>query len=162
MNQYKLVNHPDDLFPWCIREIPRDERLLAQTLALTHQIGPFLVNITAALIIILAITRSKMHVHRKKTHNTLIDQTRKRIDLLLGPIACFLAQLPEIVFLFLNSCNYEANTWFSKLTLLSYYVSFTPQMIIFFLYVIPSGQYYTTFLKDTSLGVYLSNVIRSS
>jgi hypothetical protein len=162
INQYKLVNHPDYSFPWCIREIPSNQQLLTQCLALIHQAVPFLVNIIAALTIILAITRSKMHVHRKTKHNALIDQTRKRIDLLLGPIACFLAQLPEIVILFLNVCDYDGSAWFSQITLFCYYISFVPQMSIFFLYVTPSRQYHDIFLKDTSLGKHLSSMIHSS
>ncbi|CAF1375347.1 unnamed protein product [Adineta steineri] len=36
------VNHPDYLFPWCVREIPPNEQVLTQVLALTHQALPFL------------------------------------------------------------------------------------------------------------------------
>jgi hypothetical protein len=159
--QYKLVNHPDYLYPWCIREIPPNQQLLAQFLALIHQAIPFLINIIAALVIISIITRSKMHAHRKTKQNTLLNQTRKRIDLLLGPTACFLAQLPEIVILFLNACDYDASAWFSQITLCSYYISFIPLTSIFFLYVTPSRLYYDIFLKDTSLGKHLSNMIQS-
>ena len=160
--QYKLVNHPDYSFPWCIREIPPNQKLLTQVFSLIHQVIPFVVNMVAALIIIVAITRSKVHVHQKSTRSVLIDQTRKRADLLLGPIACFLTQLPEIVMLFLNACNYDNSDWFWEITLVAYYISFAPHISIFFLYVLPSKQYHDVFLKDTSLGKHLSNLIQST
>ena len=162
INQYKLVDHPDYSFPWCIREIPSNQQFWTQLLAFVHQALPFLVNIVSALIIILVVTRSKMHVHRKNKHNVLIDQTRKQSDLLLGPIACFLAQLPEIIILFLNTCDYDTSVWFSHITLSTYYVSFIPQMSIFFLYVTPSRQYRDIFLKDTLFGKHVSDMIQIS
>jgi hypothetical protein len=82
-----------------------------------HRMIPFAANIVAVLIIIAAISRSKVHVHQKTTRNALMDQTRKRIDLLLGPIACFLTQLPEILILFLNACDYDTSNWFSHVIL---------------------------------------------
>ena len=158
ISQYKLINHPNYSFPWCVREISPNQQLLTQLLALIHQAAPFAINIIAALIIILTITRSKVHAHRTTKHNTLFDQIYVHIDLLVGPLACFLAQLPEIVILFLNACNHDASDWFAPTTLCSYYISFVPQMSIFFLYVRSSRQYYDIFLKDTLLGKHLSTI----
>ncbi|UJR12145.1 hypothetical protein I4U23_016322 [Adineta vaga] len=162
ISQYQLFNHPDYIFPWCVREISLNQQLFTYALALIHQILPFLINIIAALIIILVITRSKIHAHRKTKHNTLMDETRKRLDLLLGPVVCFLAQLPEIIILFLNACDYDTSTWFSPVTLCIYYISFLPQMSIFFLYVTPSKQYYDIFKKDTSLGKHITYMLQPS
>lgn len=158
IDQYKLVNHPDYSFPWCIREIPPHQLLLTQVFSLIHRVVPFVVNTVAALIIILAITRSKVHAYQKATRDTLMDQTRKRIDLLLGPLTCFLTQLPEIIILFLYACDYDTSDWFSQITLVTHYISFAPHMSIFFLYVLPSKQYHEIFKKDTSLGKRLSSI----
>ncbi|CAF1296584.1 unnamed protein product [Adineta ricciae] len=162
ISQYELVNHPDYIFPWCIREIPLNQQLFTHILTLFHQIIPFLINIIAALIIIVMITRSKMHAYRKTKRSALRDQTRKRLDLLLSPIVCFLAQLPEIIILFLNACDYDTSNWFSQVNLCIYYVSFFPQMSIFFLYITPSKQYHDIFTKETLLGQGITYMLHSS
>ena len=152
INQYKLVRHPDDFFAWCVREIEPNQQLLTQSFSFIHQVIPFLINILAAVTLIATIARSKAHAHKKARRTTLMDQTRKRIDLLLGPIACFVMQMPEIIILFLNSCDYEDATWFFPFILITYYISFTPHISLFFLYVLPSKIYQNIFLNDTSLG----------
>jgi len=158
IDQYKLVTHPDDFFPWCVREIKPNQQLLTQSFSFIQQVTPFVINIISAVTIIIAIARSKAHAHKKTKRSTLVDQTRKRIDLLLGPIACFLTQMPEIIILFLNSCDYDATGWFFQVTLITHYISFAPHIGIFFLYVLPSKVYKDIFLKDTSLGKRLSHM----
>lgn len=150
--QYKLVRHPENIFAWCVREIEPNEQLFTQSFLFIHQIIPFLINIIAAITIIVTISRSKDHVHKKPKRSTFVVQTRKRIDLLLGPLACFLMQLPEIIILFLNSCDYDDTKWFLPLILLTYYVSFGPHISLFFLYVLPSKLYQNIFSRDTLLG----------
>ncbi|CAF1208087.1 unnamed protein product, partial [Didymodactylos carnosus] len=110
INQYKLVSHPDDLYPWCIGEIKPSQQYLMQYMSLGHQISPFLVNLMASLAIIIGISRSKASSHHVSARSVLLKQARQRIDLLLGPIICFITQLPQLIILFLDICDYDSQT----------------------------------------------------
>ncbi|CAF4164254.1 unnamed protein product [Adineta steineri] len=117
-----------------------------------QQISPFCINILAALTIIIGTSRIKAHAHHQSTVDTLQEQARQRKDLLLGPLMCFLAQLPQIIILFLDICLYEEHRWFSHFTLMAYYISFLPQMNLFFLYILPSPLYKKLLVTETIIG----------
>jgi len=107
IHQYKLVSHPDDLYPWCISEIEPNQQSLIQYTSLAYQIIPFLINLIAGLVIIIGVSGSKANSHHVSPRSTLAEQARKRIDLLLGPIICFITQLPQVIILFLDICDYN-------------------------------------------------------
>jgi hypothetical protein len=96
-----------------------------QYISLAHQISPFLVNLTASLVIIIGISRSKANSHHVAARNLLLKQARQRIDLLLGPIICFITQLPQLIILFLDICYYDSQTLYVHFILAAYYISFT-------------------------------------
>jgi hypothetical protein len=153
IQQYKLVSHPDNnLYPWCISEIEPSQQNLTQNVVLSHQIIPFLVNLIASLVIIIGISRSKASSHHLSTRDVLQKQVRQRLDLLLGPIICFITQLPQLIILFLDICDYNSETWFVHLILVAYYISFTPQINLFFLYLIPSSLYKEVLFTQTTVG----------
>ena len=160
IDQYNLISHSDDRFPWCISEIKaNNEQYLTQYITLTYQMCPFLLNLIAGLVIIITISRSKATSHHLQVTKTLAKQVRQRVDLLLGPIICFITQLPQIIILFLDVCDYNSTSWFVQLTLAAYYISFTPQISLFFLYVLPSTSYRKTFFDETKLGKGLVRMI---
>ena len=148
--EYKIVVHPHDSHPWCVQEInPADKRFVQYT-ALAHQITPFAINFTATVLIIVAISRSKAAVHHLNRRSALIQQARRQADLLIGPLMSFLTQLPQLIILFLNACDYEQSTWFVQLTLVFYYISFIPQMSLFFIYILPSSLYKQLLRDETN------------
>jgi len=161
IDQYKLVSHPDDLHPWCISEIEPNQQYLIQYMSLAHQIIPFLINLIAGLVIIIAVSCSKATSHHLQARSTLIQQVRKRIELLLGPTICFITQLPQFIILFLDFCSYYLTSWFIHLTMVAYYISFTPQISLFFLYVLPSPLYKEILFKETIVGKQLVKIIPS-
>ncbi|CAF4520932.1 unnamed protein product, partial [Rotaria magnacalcarata] len=107
IDQYKLVSHPESLYSWCIQEIESGQAKLIQYTSMAHRFSPFLVNLVADVIIILAIGRSKATTQHRSIRSTLLKQVQQRIDLLLGPIACFITQLPQLIILFLDACDYN-------------------------------------------------------
>ncbi|CAF2986944.1 unnamed protein product [Rotaria sp. Silwood2] len=152
LNQYKLINHSSNLHPWCILENESNEQSFMQYISLIHQISPFCINVIAALVIIISIDRSKAHIHQCSALDTLKQQARQQKDLLLGPFICFLTQLPQIIVLFLDICIYDEQLWFVHLTLITYYISFTPQLNLFFLYVLPSPLFKDLLFTETIIG----------
>jgi hypothetical protein len=145
IEQYKLIAHPN-LNTWCIQEISVHQQTLFQILSIVHQLIPFFVNVLSALAIIITIGRSKAACHHLPQRVTVVQQARKRVDLLLGPFICFISQLPQLIMLFLNPCTYNDNQWFSHITLIAYYITFTPHMSLFFIYILPSPLYKELFI----------------
>ena len=107
INQYKLINQPNNLHSWCINEIQPSQQHTMQHLSLIHQISPFLVNVVGNLIMIVGVSRSKATSHRLSTQEVFLKQARQRIDLFLGPTICFITQLPQFIILFLDICEYD-------------------------------------------------------
>jgi len=160
IRQYKLVVHPDDSHPWCVQEILTDDKQFVQYISLAHQVIPFVVNLFAGLIIIVVVSRSRAISRHLSPRKTLISEVRRHFDLLIGPAICFVTQLPQLVILFLDGCNYEKSTWFVYVTLVAYYVSFTPQMSLLFMYVLPSPLYKEVLLVETKFGKYLNEIFQ--
>ena len=153
---YRLVSKPDDVHSWCVLEIPPNHATLIQYTSLAFRIIPFIVNILAALAIIIGTGFSKARVHRIPQHNALATQIRQRIDLLLAPFVCFLTQTPQMIILFLDACTYDGSTVFPHITLIVYYISFTPHMSLFFIYVLPSPLFKRLLFTKTKLGKFLA------
>lgn len=147
IEHYKLISHPNSNI-WCVQEIPSNEQILFHILSIAYQFLPFLLNILSAFIIILTTSRSSAASHHLSPWNTLLAQTRKRTNILLGPSICFLSQLPALIMLFLNPCTYDDNQWFSHVALMTYYLTFIPHVSLFFLYILPSPLYKQLFLDS--------------
>jgi hypothetical protein len=137
-DQYKLVTYPGNLYPWCIIEDIASREKMVRYTTLVHHIVPFLLNFFSGLIIIRAISHSKARSHRKSKRRTLARETRERVNLLLGPSICFMTQLPQLIILFMDPCIFQQSFWFLLSTVVTYYISFIPHVIVLFLYVCPS------------------------
>jgi hypothetical protein len=157
-SDYRLVNHPDERFPWCVQEMQSNEHSFMRYVSLVLQIIPFIVNVAGGAIIILIVSCSKANVHKLTTRNAVMQQTWQRLDLLLGPCISFLTQTPQLIILFLNPCDFDGSEWFSYVMLVTYYISFTPQISLFFLYVLPSPLYCRVFQRETCVGRYFSKI----
>jgi hypothetical protein len=157
-SDYRLVNHPDERFPWCVQEMQSNEPSFMRYFSLALQVIPFMINVTGGAIIILVVSYSKANAHKLTTRSAVAQQIWQRLDLLLGPCISFLTQTPQMIILFLNPCDFDGSEWFSYVTLVTYYISFTPQVSLFFLYVSPSPLYNTIFRTETCVGRYLSKI----
>ena len=162
IRQYKLIIHPDDSHPWCIQEILTLDRQFVQYTSLAHQIIPFVVNLFAGMTIIVVVNRSRALSHHLSPRKTIVSELRHRFELLIAPAICFVTQLPQLVILFLDTCDYEKSTWFVNATLIAYYISFTPQMSVLFIYILPSPLYKEVLLIETKFGKYLNEIFRIS
>ena len=149
---YKLIRHPLHDYHSCIRQIQADENEYTHYIQLLHQILPFIINLIAALLIILAISRSKARAHHLTARYAFQKQISKRKDLVIGPVICFITELPQVVLIFLDTCNYQSNIWFLDFFLAAFYVSFVPQLALFLLYLLPSPLYKHVLIKETTLG----------
>ena len=135
-----------------IRETQLREKHSVRYLPLSHQMSPFMVHLVAALVIIISISRSKGNIHQLSAREALQQQASQRKDILLGPTICLITQFVPMVLLFLDICDSQSNNWFVHLSLILYYVSFTPPLMLFFLYLHPSPFYKRLLIKETFVG----------
>ena len=159
VTQYKVVPQTNPIYHSCIRQLESNEQYYTHYMPLLHQISPFLVNLIAALVIIIAISRSKATIHHVSARQALRQQTNQRKDLLLGPIMCFITQLPQSILLFLDICNYQSHRFFVHIILILHYLSFVPQLTLFFLYVFPSPLYRQLLIQETFVGKRVLSII---
>jgi hypothetical protein len=146
IDQYKLIAAPNSDI-WCVQETSAHQQTLFQTLFISHQLVPFMINVLAASVIIITVGLSKAASHHLPHRLTVAEQARKRVDLLLGPFICFIAQIPHLIMLFLNPCTYDVNQWFSHVALIAYYISFIPHISLVFMYIVPSPLYKSLFFS---------------
>jgi len=112
-----------------------------------HLLVPFIVNVCSAVLIIVGTARQRSAARKKqplKEH--LIEQMKEHKQLLISPLILFLLALPRLIIALLSGCvDPSRNPW---LYLSAYFISFTPPMLIFTVYVLPSELYMKTFKES--------------
>ncbi|CAF4290002.1 unnamed protein product, partial [Adineta steineri] len=112
-----------------------------------HLIGPFIVNLFSALFIIFggARQRSKAQTNQNfKEHIQL--QFSEHKQLIISPIVLLILSIPRLIISLLPGCaKTSENLW---LYLGAYFISFTPSMLIFLIFVFPSKLYMKAFKQS--------------
>ena len=112
-----------------------------------HLVVPFLVNLFSALFIIFgtARRRSTAQKNKKSFKEHVINQIREHKQLLISPFILLVLALPRLIMSLVSGCvDPSENPW---LYLCGYLISFTPPMLMFAVFVLPSELYRKTF-KD--------------
>ena len=114
-----------------------------------HLVVPFVVNVCSALLIIVGTARQRSAARKKQRFKEhLIEQMTEHKQLLISSLILFLLALPRLIISLLSECvDPFRNPW---LYLSGYFISFTPSMIIFIVYVLPSKLYTKTFKESIS------------
>ena len=113
-----------------------------------HLVIPFLANLFSALFIIFvtARRRSTAQTNKKSFKQHVVDQMREHKQLLISPLILLLLATPRLIISLVSGCvDPSENTW---LYLCGYLISFTPPMLVFTVFVLPSELYRKTF-KDS-------------
>jgi hypothetical protein len=126
---------------WCVLELSSSKMIYIRIATIVHQIVPFIFNIIATIVLLLYISRNKANLQHQTQFTSFIQVLYDRLEFLLGPSIAFITQLPQIVILFFDSCQFVNSYWFMIGTLAAYYLTFVPQMVIFFMYILPSPLY---------------------
>ena len=113
-----------------------------------HLIVPFLANLFSALFIIFGTARrlSTAQTNKKSFKQHVINQIREHKQLLISPFILLVLALPRLIMSLVSGCiDPSENPW---LYLNGYFISFTPPMLVFTVFVLPSELYRKTF-KDS-------------
>jgi len=113
-----------------------------------HLVVPFLVNLFSALFIIFgtARRRSTAQTNKKSFKEHAANQIREHKQLLISPFILLLLAVPRLIMSLISGCvDPSENPW---LYLCGYLISFTPPILVFTVFVLPSELYRKTF-KDS-------------
>jgi hypothetical protein len=125
-----------------------------QATLIFHHLIPFLVQVFMITLLIFLATRSRVRsVGRKTTFKQALKKqfhTHKELYLTPAIIVLILSILPQGILSISIVCT-ELKHWQRYMLLITYFLSYLPQMLGFILQVLPSSGYTTEF-KETSIG----------
>ncbi|CAF1272191.1 unnamed protein product, partial [Adineta steineri] len=112
-----------------------------------HLVGPFIVNLFSALFIIFGGAQQRSVARTNQNFKEHIqEQFREHKQLIISPIVLLILSIPRLIISLLPSCaKTSENLW---LYLGAYFISFTPSMLIFLIFVFPSELYMKAFKQS--------------
>jgi len=148
MENDTTVEYENEYNVLCVIRYSRSVQTYNTITLFIHLVIPFLVNLFSALFIIFgtARRRSTAKTNKKSFKEHTINQMREHKQLLISPFILLLLATPRLIMSLVSGCvDPSENPW---LYLSGYLVSFTPPMLIFTVFVLPSELYRKTF-KDS-------------
>jgi hypothetical protein len=148
----KLVgDKPDEdnteRYVWCITRYSRSIQDYNAAILFFHLVGPFTANLFSALFIIFGSARQRAAARTKQTYREHVyEQLSEHKQLIISPLILLVLSLPRLIISMLSGCvNASQYPW---LFLCGYFVSFTPSMLVFVVFVLPSKLYRKTFQES--------------
>jgi hypothetical protein len=113
---------------------------------LIHHLIPFCIQIMSItlLIIFTARSRSRMTENNNAFIKALKQQFNNQKELYVTPLIIVLSGLPQIIISSIFSCT-NLLAWQTHLLCITYFLSYTPQILGFVLFVLPSTNYLNEF-----------------
>jgi len=142
------VGYENEYNVLCIIRYSRSVQTYNTITLFIHLVVPFLVNLFSALFIIFgtARRRSTAKTNKKSFKEHAVNQIREHKQLLISPFILLLLAVPRLIMSLISGCvDPSENPW---LYLCGYFISFTPPMLVFTVFVLPSELYRKTF-KDS-------------
>ncbi|UJR12507.1 hypothetical protein I4U23_016682 [Adineta vaga] len=135
----------------CITEYPHSVQYYNTFILFFHLIVPFIANLCSALIIIFGAARQRSKAQKGK--QKYIDHVRAQLiehkQLIISPILLLTLSSPRLVIASLPGCvKISEYLW---LYLLGYFISFTPSVLVFIIFVFPSKLYMKTFKQSLNI-----------
>jgi len=142
------VGYENEYNVLCVIRYSRSVQTYNTVTLFIHLVVPFFVNLFSALFIIFgtARRRSTAKTNKKSFKEHAVNQIREHKQLLISPFILLLLALPRLIMSLISGCvDPSENPW---LYLCGYLISFTPPMLVFTVFVLPSELYRKTF-KDS-------------
>ncbi|CAF1075127.1 unnamed protein product [Adineta steineri] len=112
-----------------------------------HLVGPFIVNLFSALFIIFGGAHQRSMARTNQNFKEHVkEQFCEHKQLIISPIVLLVLSIPRLIISLLPGCaKTSENLW---LYLGPYFISFTPSMLIFLIFVVPSELYMKAFKQS--------------
>jgi hypothetical protein len=134
---------------WCVTAYSRSIQDYNTTILFFHLVGPFIANLFSALFIIFGAARQRSIARISQSYKEHVrEQLSEHKQLLISPVILLVLSLPRLIISLLSGCvQASSNSW---LYLSAFFISFTPSMLVFVIFVIPSELYRKTFKESIS------------
>ncbi|CAF0936812.1 unnamed protein product [Adineta ricciae] len=111
-----------------------------------HLLIPFMANLFSALCIIFGIARQQSVIRNGQTYRQhLFEQFNEHKQLIISPVILLILSSPRLIISLISGCvNASSNPW---LYIVAYFISFTPSILVFVVFVLPSELYMKSFKK---------------
>lgn len=109
---------------------------------LFHYFVPFFIQVISITVLLIMAARSRTKVSGEKT---TFGQVLKKLfnaqkELYITPVIIILSALPQAIFSFSLACT-QLSDWKRHILLATYLLSYSPQILGFILFVLPSSEY---------------------
>jgi hypothetical protein len=142
---------------WCVTEFNKVMTIYNQINIVTHYTVPFLINVVCTVVLIVEIVHRRARIEKTKTCGQVVrEQLIRQKELFIPPLAIIASALPQLIISFSFACMELDNAWQRYMLTVSYFVSYFPQTLSFFLYIQPSTFYKSEF-HLTHIGKILNN-----
>ncbi|CAF1279829.1 unnamed protein product [Adineta ricciae] len=131
---------------WCVTSYSPSVQTYNTIIQFIHLLGPFTLNLFSSLFIIFGVARQRSNAQTRQTYFEHVrEQFHEHKRLLISSVTLMILALPRLILALLPGClNVSDHLW---LYLFGYFVSFTPSILIFIVFVVPSKSYLNTFKK---------------
>lgn len=132
---------------WCVPRYSGTVQSYNTIILFFHFIGPSAANLFSALFIIFGTVRQRSLTNDQQSYTAqLRRQLREHKQLLISPLVLVLLSLPRLIISLLSGCiDVSSHSW---LYLSGYFISFIPSVLVFAVFVIPSGLYKKQFRES--------------
>ena len=146
---------------WCVTAYPPIIAKYNQVNVILNYIMPFLDNILSTTILIILITRKRATAVQKKTdHSNTRPNAREAFrsyihlliqyrELIFAPLVIMVPQLfalPQFILSFSLACQEFSVDWQRYFLIVSYFLTYLPQVFSYKLYISPSSFYRNEFI----------------
>ncbi|CAF1416022.1 unnamed protein product [Adineta steineri] len=132
---------------WCVTRYSPFVQQYDTIILFFHLVAPCIVNLCSALFIILGSARQRSAAQTRRTlKEHVYNQLSEHKQLLISPMILLILSLPRLIMSMLSECVNPSNH--RLLFIFGYFISFTPSMLIFIVFVIPSALYRKTFQES--------------
>jgi len=157
---YQSIEDPKSLdinnSTWCVTSYPSGIATYNQVNIILNYILPFLINLLSTIIIMVLITRKraiattnkaahlKSESNMRLTMRTYVNLFSENKELILAPLVTMLPQLfalPQFILSFSLACQEFNINWQRYLLIISYFITYLPQVLSYKLYISPSSFY---------------------
>ena len=159
---YKTLKDLDSSASRCVTDFSQEAlAIYNRTSTLSHFLIPFMVQLISISVLIVLVARSRAKtIDKQVTFRRILEkQFRTQKELYVTPIIIVLSALPQGILSLSLACS-SLSDWQRHMILIGYLLSYTPQVLGFILYVLPSSEYKKELLETTFAKIFLSWVLQ--
>ncbi|CAF1380624.1 unnamed protein product [Rotaria sordida] len=161
---YTIVKDSNNATLCAINFVQKHVLLYDRITVLFHSLGPFIIQILSisCLIVMTARSRQRTIRHRNSSFfsDHIIKQFKKQKELYLNPVVIIFSTLPQIIISFSLACTELSTSWKRYILLITYFLSFLPQMLSLILHILPSTLYNKEFHETMIYKLFIKRIFK--